>query len=75
MDIFEPYMNALRRAAEEVYKSEIVDTLMETSTIKEVAEKYEYYANEEDKRVTIRNCLFETKEEWIENKIREWMKE
>jgi len=73
MGLTEPYQKALHRAAEEVYQLEIIGTLMESSTIREVAEKYEYYANKEDREITIHNCEFDTKEEWIQNKIREWM--
>jgi predicted transcriptional regulator len=42
--------------------------------IREEAEKYEYYADENGRQEAIENCQWATKEEWIQDKIKEWMK-
>jgi hypothetical protein len=67
------YMDALVRAAEEAYESEMVDTNTEIFEVVEVAERYKYYKDEQEKEETIRHCSWETKQEWIENKIQEWL--
>ena len=64
---------ALERAAEEAYQNEMVDTNSYMTEIREFAEKYEYYANADDKRITIENCEWATKEEWIKEKINVWL--
>jgi hypothetical protein len=65
---------ALRQAAEEFYQNEMVDTNMHIFEIREEAEKYEYYADENSRQEAIENCQWATKEEWIQDKIKEWMK-
>ena len=60
------YKKALRRAAEELYENEVVLTDMEHLMIREVAEKYDHFMNEE-KNIIMRNCIWATKEEWIED--------
>jgi len=67
------YIEALRRAAEESYQNEMVDTNSYMTEIKEFAEKYEYYVNADDKRITIENCEWATKEEWIETRMSIWL--
>lgn len=69
----EKVSDALYRAAEHVYKSEMVDTNMEVLEIREVAEKYQYYKDEEEKKHAIENCSWATKDEWIYSVIDMWM--
>ena len=64
---------ALERAAEEAYQNEMVDTNMEIIAVKEVAEKYEYYDDDEQRQETIDHCEWATKEEWIKEKINVWL--
>ena len=64
---------ALERAAEEAYQNEMVDTNSYMTEIREFAEKYEYYVNAEDKQTTIESCEWETKSEWIKEKIDVWL--
>lgn len=64
---------ALERAAEEAYQNEMVDTNSYMTEIKEFAEKYEYYQNSDDRNITIENCEWATKEEWIKEKINVWL--
>jgi hypothetical protein len=67
------YRAALRRAAEEMYQHEMVDTNMEILEIREVAESYDYYFSEVERKISIENCTWATKEEWIKDKIDEWL--
>lgn len=70
----EELRHAVRVAAEDMYKSEMLDTNMAILEIREEAEKYEHYADEEEKQEAIRNCSYETKEDWIEDRIQSWIK-
>lgn len=73
-DKFDKLEAALRQAAEEAYQNEMVDTNMAMLDIREVAEKYEYYTDEDSRQDTIKNCIWATKEEWIEDIIFAWMR-
>ena len=66
------YVDALRRAAEEMYRSEMVDTEMDILEIKEIAEHGDY-ANDNEYKNAIENCTWATKEDWILDKLNEWM--
>jgi hypothetical protein len=72
-DLIDRYESALWRAAEQFYKSEMEDTNMAVLEIKEVAEKYPLYRNEQDKKEAIENCAWETKRQWMETLIDLWM--
>lgn len=68
------YKKALRKAAEEAYKNEITDTEMDILEIKEVIEKNrKLFATEEEWKLVMDNASYENKEEWIEEKIKEWL--
>ena len=72
-EIIQKFRIALRNAAEEFYQNEMVDTNMHILEIGEEAEKYEYYVDEDSRQEAIVNCQWATKEEWIEDKINEWL--
>ena len=64
---------AIRQAAEDMYESDMVETNMAMLEITEVAEAYEHYENDEEKQKAIQNTSFATKEEWIQDRIQEWI--
>ena len=67
------YIDALRRAAEESYENEMVDTNMEIVSVKEVAENYKYYVDEKEKQEAIDHCEWDTKEQWIDARMSIWL--
>ena len=69
----EEWKSALRCAAEDMYESEMVDTNMSVHEIEEVASAYEFYENDEEREHAIQNCTYETKEDWIKDRIQEWI--
>jgi len=67
------YNIALRRAAEEAYQNEMVDTNMEIIAVLEVAKEYEHYDSDEEKQATLDHCEWDSKKQWITNKMTEWL--
>ena len=73
--VLRDFQGALRCAAEDMYKADMVDTNMEILEIREVAEAYDYYFSEDEKKIAVENCTWVTKEDWIKDKIEEWLQD
>ncbi len=69
----EEWKAALRCAAEDMYQSEMIDTNMAVLEISEVAGAYEHYENDEERQEAIQSCIYETKEDWINDRIHDWI--
>jgi hypothetical protein len=64
------YVEALRRAAEDIWAIQMDET---NDKMTEFAEKYEHYSSEEEKKHVLEDCLWATKEEYITTLIESWL--
>lgn len=64
------YKKALRKAAEEMYNNEMYMTQMDVLEVKEEIKKNH---SEEEWIRQIEDASYENKEEWIQEKINEWL--
>jgi len=67
------YKEALRRAAEYVWRAEMEDTNDKMTDVLEFAEQYGHYESEQEKERALKNCIWESKDEYISALIESWI--
>ena len=72
-EIVQMFRTALQRAAEEAYIDQMFITNQSIREIREEAEQYDWYESEEHRQAAINCCKWDTKEDWIKDKIEEWL--
>ena len=71
--ILKDFQGALLRAAEEAYQNEMMDTNVEILDIKTVVVAYEYWNSDEERQEALDHCQYESKEEWVQEKMDQWL--